>query len=173
MSTRGISLTREEQQRVFVINRGDAFRLRIFAHDNILMPKEIFAHERRLIDPHTGKTVDDFSFICSPFDCTIYPANEPDPTQSPQFFRKSVVDFLVPSQAMAMEAWTDIHAQVCRLVTAFDNLDILKEMETIRCGPDLEEEASDADSASESSGESESESDSASESLSESESESV
>lgn len=140
MASRGISLTREEQQKVFVKGRGDAFRLRIRAHDAVLMPTKIFAHERRLIDPHTGNTADDFAFICSPFDCAIYPASEPDPTQSPQFFRKAVVDFLVPSEEMAMEAWEDIHEQVCRLVTAFNNLDILIEVETVRCGDDLDEE---------------------------------
>ena len=151
MTNRGISLTRAEQKRTFVKWRGDAFRLHIQAHDNILMPKEIFAHERRLVDPHAGEVQDDFVCICSPFDCTIYPKNAPDPQQLPQFFRKSVADFLVVSQEMAMDTWTKIHEQVCRLVAAYDNLDVLIEAETVRCGVAIpEEEPSLSESESES-----------------------
>ena len=150
MASRGVSLVREEIAREFVKNRGDAFRLRITAVDNVLMPKAIFAHQRRLVDPYDGSTGDEFSFIASPFDCTIYPANAPDANQFPQFFRKSVVDILLPSTEAAETAWNDIHTQVCNLVAAYNRLDALILVETVRCGGSLEPEESASESGSES-----------------------
>lgn len=135
---RGISLTRDEQERVFVPNRGDAFRLRVTAHDEQLMPVEIFVHEKRLLNPYTGDTIDDFTHIASPFDLILYPAVAPDASQFPAFFRKAVADFLVPSQTAAETAWEAIHEQVCRLVESLNALDVLSEVEEVRCGGELE-----------------------------------
>ena len=150
MAARGVSLVREEIAREFVKNRGDAFRLRITAVDNVLMPKAIFAHQRRLVDPYDGSTGDEFCFIASPFDCTIYPANAPDANQFPQFFRKATVDILLPSTEAAAETWSAIHTQVCNLVAAYNRLDALLVVETVRCGGDLEPEVSASESGSES-----------------------
>jgi len=146
MAERGITLVREELARTFVKNRGDAFRLRITAVDNVLMPKHIFAHQRRLVDPYDGTTGDEFCFITSPFDATIYPASEPDVQQFPQFFRKDVVDILLPSSEAADEAWSAIHSQVCNLVAAYNRLDALVPAETVRCGDDLTAEESSSES---------------------------
>ena len=147
---RGISLTRDEQDRVFVPNRGDAFRLRVTAHDNVSMPLEIFVHEKRLMNPYSRETIDDFTHIASPIDLLLYPVGAPDANQFPAFFRKAVADFLVPGQLTATTAWEEIHEQVCRLVLALNALDVLAEVETVRCGDDLIEEESSSDSESES-----------------------
>jgi hypothetical protein len=145
---RGVSLVREEIARAFVKNRGDAFRLRITAVDNVLMPKHIFMHQRRLVDPIDATTGDEFVCIASPFDATIYPASEPDLAQFPQFFRKDVVDILVPSTEAAQEVWDAIHAQVCILVAAYNRLDSLVEVETTRCGDAIENSVSESGSES-------------------------
>lgn len=150
MAERGVSLVREEVARTFVKNRGDAFRLRITAKDNVLMPKHIFAHQQRLVDPYDATKGDEFCFIASPFDATIYPANAPDPQQFPQFFRKDVVDILLPSTEAAEEAWNAIHSHVCNLVAAYNRLDALVEIETVRCGGDIETEESASESDSDS-----------------------
>jgi len=133
-AARGISLRRLEQSRVFVPNRGEAFRLVIVAEDAVQMSEEVFAHQKRLVDPYTGETGDEFVFVCSPFDLTIYPASEPDPTQFPPFFRKAQIDLLLPSTEAAETAWTVIYGEVCELVAAMNRNDRLAEGETIRCG---------------------------------------
>ena len=138
MPERGLSLVREEIAREFVKNRGDVFRLRITATDNVLMPKHIFAHEKNLVDPYDGTYGDMFCFIASPFDVTIYPAGEPDPNQFPPFFRKDQIDILVPSTEDADTVWKLIHEQVCNLVAAYNRLDALVEVETVRCGGEIE-----------------------------------
>jgi len=112
------------------------------------MPVQIFVHEKRLINPYTGDTVDDFTHIASPLDLLLYPVGAPDATQFPAFFRKAVVDFLVPSQAAAAYSWEAIQEQVCLLVDALDALDVLSEIETTRCGGDLEESESASESES-------------------------
>lgn len=146
---RGISLIREEQERVFVANRGDAFRIRVTAHDAVMMPTAIFLHQKRQPDPYTEDFGDEFVTVASPFDATIYPASVPDPRQVPPYFRKSVFDILVPSQETAMKAWLEIKAEVARLVEAYNRLDILIVAETIRLGDVLEEESiSDSESES-------------------------
>lgn len=150
MATRGVSLVREEVVRTFVKGRGDAFRLRITAKDNVLMPKHIFAHQKRLVDPYDATQGDEFCFITSPFDATIYPANAPDVQQFPQFFRKDVVDILLPSTEAAAETWSAIHSYVCNLVSAYNRLDALVEIETVRCGGDLVTEESASESGSDS-----------------------
>ena len=150
MSERGISLIREELEKTFLANRGDVFRLRITAVDEMLMPRHIFAHQRTLVDPFGGTATDEFCFITSPFDATIYPIDNPDLNQFPQFFRKDVVDFLVPSTEIAEDCWTAIHTQVCNLVDSYNRLDTLLEVETVRCGEELEEVGSTSGSESES-----------------------
>lgn len=138
MATRGISLVREEIVKTFVKNRGDVFRLRITAQDEVLMTRYIFAHQRTLLDPYEGSQFDEFCFIASPFDCTIYPVGEPDINQYPQFFRKDTIDILLASTEMAEDAWEAIREHVCNLVAAYNRLDALVQVETTRCGGELE-----------------------------------
>jgi hypothetical protein len=130
---RQVTLSRSAQERIFVPNRGEAFRLRVEALYPEGLPAEIFAHQKRLIDPATGETGDEFCFVCSPFDLTIYPANEPEPTQFPQFFRKSVVDILLGTQALADDLWRNLQQEVNELISALNKLDVLGEAETVLC----------------------------------------
>lgn len=138
MSSRGVSLVREELARVFVKERGDAFRLRITAKDEVLMPRHVFLHQVRLIDPVEATAGDEFITIASPFDATIYPASVPDPQQFPQFFRKDFVDIVVPSTEAAEQAWLAIRDRVNGLIAAYNRLDYLVVIETVRCGAELE-----------------------------------
>lgn len=139
MVGRGITVRRQEQSRVFVPNRGEAFRLVVIAEDAVGMPAEVFAFQKTLVDPYESTTGDEFIFICSPFDLSIYPANEPDLTQWPSFFRKSAIDILLPTQAAAEDAWLAIKEEVAGLVTALNKLDVLRDAETYRVGDPVED----------------------------------
>lgn len=141
---RGITLTREQTDRVFVQSRGDCFRLRITASDAVLMPRHIFHHQQRLIDPHTGDQGDEFLFVGGPFDATIYPINEPDPIQFPAFFRKDYIDIILPSLEWVETAWDDIQEDVSQLIKAYNRLDTLALVETVRIGADLDESISES-----------------------------
>lgn len=129
---RSITLTRAQTSTVFIPYRGDGFRLQITASDAVNMPAEVFAHFRRLVDPETGRMTDEFSHVCSAFDLTVYPANEPDPSQFPQYFRTATVDILLPSLQAVEEGWKAINLEVRELVRALNRLDRLVVAETIR-----------------------------------------
>ena len=147
-SQRGITLEREENEKVFVANRGDAFRLRITAKNEVLMPRHIFGHQRTLVNPYDGTQADEFCFIASPFDAVIYPIGEPNLTQSPQYFRKDSIDILLPSTAAVDDVWSAIQEQVNGLIEAYNRLDTLELSETVRLGAAVA--TSTAESASES-----------------------
>jgi hypothetical protein len=136
-SQRGVTLVRQPQQRLFVPNRGEGFRLRIDASQPVDMVAEIFLHQRELVDPKTGEQQDTFVCVCSCFDLTIYPANEPDPTQFPQFFRKDHLDIILPGQSMAIEAWTAIYHEVLVMIESLNKLDVLQLGAEVRCGEQL------------------------------------
>jgi hypothetical protein len=73
---------------------------------------------------------------------TIYPANEPEATQFPQFFRKDAIDLLVGTQELADETWQTIQREVNELVRAMNKLDVLGDPETVLCdGSELFEPA--------------------------------
>lgn len=139
---RGISLRRYEESAAYIPNHGDAFRIVIEAYDASLMPEEIFGHQKRVIDPWTGEEGEDFCFVCSPEDLVVYPANEPDPVQSPPFYRKSKIDVIVASRDQALELWDAVQTRVCELVEALNRKDIVQVAEETRCGDPLDESAS-------------------------------
>lgn len=134
MATRGISLRRLEPVRTFTANRGDCFRLVIYAEDAENMPNEVFLFEKTLVDPELNTTADHFVTVCSPYDLTVYPVDAPDGEQFPAFFRKASIDILVPSSDLATTAWEAISTAVTELVAAMKRLDVLGEVETVRCG---------------------------------------
>lgn len=139
MSSRGITLVREELARVFVPNCGYAFRLRVTTKDAVMMPAHIFIHEQRLADPAVLDVAEDFVYVASPFDVTIYPTTAPTPGQYPAYFRKDQVDIVLPSTAAAEAAWAAIRDAVYVLVDAYDRLDTLTVVEETRCGAALDE----------------------------------
>ena len=148
---RGITLTRSGEQKVFVPNRGDAWRIRIVASDAENMPNEVFGHRYGLRDAHTGLEGLDFCFVASPEDLVLYPANEPNVAQTPPYFRLDTIDVVVASRKIALDLWEEVQARVCALVEALNRKDRLVVEETSRCGDPLtEEESSLSESLSES-----------------------
>jgi hypothetical protein len=119
----------------------DSFRIQITASDAENLPNEIFGHQRTLVDPDTSTTQDEFAFVCSPYDLSIYPANEPDPEQFPQYFRKATIDILVPGVEMAQEVITEVQEQVCHLITLLEKLDELEAGTPVWC-PDAPDSSS-------------------------------
>ena len=103
----------------------DTFRLVVVASDAVNMPNEIFGHQRKLVDPDTNELQDEFCFVCSPYDLSAYPANAPDPLQSPQFYRLDTLDILLPSVTTYDEVWTSIQNQVAVLISTMKSLDRL------------------------------------------------
>ena len=142
MADRGITLQRQASELVFVANRGDAFRLKVIATAASQMPAEVFGHQRQLIDPSSGTAGDEFCFVCSPFDLSVYPANEPDDDQFPSFFRKNSIDVLLPSSAAVEDAWLAIQEEVSGLVSAMNRMEWLTPAETVRIGAANDEETS-------------------------------
>ena len=129
---RHIKLTPYTPARTVFRNR-DCYRVKVVASNENHMPKEIFGYQRTLLDPEQGTTCDEFSFICSPYDLTIYPKNSPDPAQFPQYFRKDTFDIYVPGIGEAAEVLADVEAQVCHLVSLLNKLDKLVALPVIWC----------------------------------------
>lgn len=111
----------------------DTFRVRIVASDGEGMPNEIFGHQRTLVNPDTLEYQDEFVFVCSAYDLSIYPAEEPSESQSPAFFRKDTIDILVPGVEMAAEVIAEVQAQVCHLVVLLEKLDELEALPPVWC----------------------------------------
>lgn len=138
--TRGITLTREQSARVLVANRGDAFRLRVTASAAEGLDNEIFIHQRLLSDPEAVGIANDYVCVCTPYDLTIYPKNDPDVSQFPPFFRLSVIDILLPTSAAVEEAWIAIRSDVDSLLSAMARLSRMTVLETMRLGDPITEE---------------------------------
>jgi len=131
----------------FIKFRGrNVFRVKIVASDAEDMPNEIFGHQRTLVDPDTNEYQDEFCFVCSPFDLSTYPANEPDPTQTPQFFRKDTIDIYVPGIEIAESTISSVQEQVCHLITLLGKLDELNEGAATWCPSAPDEESSSSSS---------------------------
>lgn len=131
---RGITLTREVESKVFVPNFGGAFRMRMVASDNEMMPKTVFGLRNTLRDPHTSFYVVEFCFIASPEDFAAYPVDAPNETQSPPFYLSAIADCIYASRDLALAAWEASHMQVCELVEALNRKDELIVAEAVRCG---------------------------------------
>lgn len=120
----------------------DTFRVIVVASDAEEMPNEIFVHQRTLVDPYTNDTQDEFCFIASPYDLSIYPANEPSPTQSPAYFRKDTIDILVPGILIAEEVIAAVEEQVCHLITVLTKLCETTERDPVWCPSAPDDESS-------------------------------
>lgn len=147
---RGITVRRLEEQGVDIPHLGRAFRVKIVAFDNELMPAEIFLHQKRLVDPYTSQQGSDFIAVCCPQDLVEFPVNEPAVTQQPAFYRLDTIDVIVASRAQALEMWEAVRSRVCVLVDALNRKDELEVKEDYRCGDALptDESASVSSSAS-------------------------
>lgn len=107
----------------------DYFRVQITASDALNMPAEVFIHQRTLVDASTNRQQDEFFAIAGPYDLSTYPANAPKVDQDPPFFRKSVIDVLLPSASMALDFIAAVNEQVDALIAAQASLDVLIEGE--------------------------------------------
>lgn len=136
---RFIKLLRSPQARQAVPSQGLGFRMKIEATEAEGLPLEIFGHQRVAVDPDDENVKDEFIFVCSPYDLTLYPANTPDSEQSPPYFRKAVVDVVLPAQTTADEMWDAIKTEVCILIEALNAMDVLVEAEEFVCGEESEE----------------------------------
>jgi len=157
MTQYSITLTFQTPEPVAFEGR-EVFRLVCTASNGVNVPNEVFGHEKTLVDPVTGMQQDEFSFICSPYELSIFPANEPDPTQSPQFFRKASLDILLPSVQIFADTKDAIESQVSRLLDLLNLLDELQNTQivTLTAGTaseDSSSSSSDVSSVSSESGE--------------------
>lgn len=110
-----------------MVNGRESFRMVIAAKYGDEIPNEIFLHQRSLVDPlNQAEYTDEFCAVCSAFDLSVYPANNPSPTQSPAFFRKAYVDVYLPSESVAMDFWNTVYGEVQVLVNSLNKLDQMK-----------------------------------------------
>lgn len=103
----------------------DTFRVKIVASNATDMPVEIFGHQRTPIDPATSTYQDEFVFVCTAYDLSTYPANTPNMSQDPPFFRKDTMDILVPNIVAGNKVIEEVKAQVHILVADLFKLDAL------------------------------------------------
>lgn len=130
-SPRALTITRGDLVPVTSPTRGSVFSLEITASNAVLMPSEIFVCLDRQQDPYDGDIATDLVFIATPFDSTVYPVGEAATEQSPPYYRKDAVQFLVPSSEIADMIWTELEFEVRQLIAAYDRLDVLKETTTV------------------------------------------
>lgn len=109
----------------------EVFRLKCTASDGMYMPDEIFCHERTVVNEALGESQDEFSHIASPYELSIYPTDEPASGQSPAYFRKAVIDILLPSVTLYEDTKTLIQAQVTRLLDLQEKLDALEDADVV------------------------------------------
>lgn len=101
------------------------FRVVIRVEEAVNMPKEIFGFHRVSVDALTGKSQDEFSFVCSPYDLATYPANLPDDSKDP-YFRKDSLDVVLPSVSAAQKFIDAVYEEVGMLVRLLCELDKLQ-----------------------------------------------
>lgn len=101
------------------------FLCRVEVDEAIGMPREIFAFQRTPIDTAAGEFQDEFSFVCSPYDLSVYPVGEPHPDMSPAYFRKAEISILLPSVSAYDKFAEEIKNQVAALIHMMNKLDDL------------------------------------------------
>jgi hypothetical protein len=109
----------------------NTLRLRVTASDGEEMPDEVFLHQRTLVDADTDEWQDEFVAICSPYDLSDYPVDEPTTGQFPTYFRKATADIYLPGISVFSEVKEDIEAQIRFLVQLLNKLEELDTVEEI------------------------------------------
>jgi hypothetical protein len=128
-SERTIHLDRGALEKV-TLDGKDLFKLRITARDANLMPVDIFSYQRRPVEPRDpDKVAEEFMFVATPYDATVYPVDDPDPNQWPSFFRRDYLELYVPSSEIAQTIWNQVNLEVKALVEAYNRLDFLESVE--------------------------------------------
>lgn len=109
----------------------NTLRMTVVASDAENLPNEIFLHQKTVVNAALDEAQDEFVSICSPYDLSDYPVNEPNPTQSPQFFRKSTIDILLPGIGYYSEVKEEIESQVTLLLHLLEQLEDLSVVDEV------------------------------------------
>lgn len=105
------------------------FRLVGTMLEAINVTPKVFLHRRTLVDAEAAETADEFVAICSPFDLSTYPADDPQENQDPPFFRKDNFDILLPNVTSATATIQSISDQLSLLTDLLSQLDVLSEVQ--------------------------------------------
>lgn len=125
---RGLVLQREPLTTTFLPGVGRVYLLQVAVVDAYLMPAEVFVHQRNLDDPHDPVAQEDeFCYVASPFDVTLYPVDEPPGDYFPQFFRRASFKMTFRSLAEVEEAYAAVKSAVEDLIAGYNNLDAMGE----------------------------------------------
>ena len=101
------------------------------------MTAAVFAFQQSLADPYKATTEEQFMFVCSPFQLSIFPEDSSEETSILQFYRKDEVEVFFQSQKDANQFWTDLKAAVDNLVDRLErNDDSVLEPQTAVWVPD-------------------------------------
>ena len=134
MPTRRIRLTRYAAQNVNYTYYG-AYRMKVAVTDveGDDLNKYVFIFRRNPVSPYTGANCDEFMAVAGPSQMADIPAGAPDPDQNWPFYSLDTVELDFMSAAQAEQVWTDLQAEVCRLVGAMDNLEKLTAISDVWC----------------------------------------
>jgi hypothetical protein len=147
MTTRRIRLTRYAAQNVNYTYYG-AYRMKV-AVTSVMgddLDKYVFIFKRNAVSPYTGSNCDEFMAVAGPSQMGDVPAGAPDPDKNWPFYRLDSVELDFMSAEQAEQAWVEIQAEVCRLVSAMDDLENLSAISDVWCpsAPDPDSQSSQA-----------------------------
>jgi hypothetical protein len=109
----------------------DVFRCVVVASSPLGLPKEIFIHQRTLINPNTLTYQNEFCAVASPYELSLYPVDEPNVDDDPGFFRKDTIDVYLPGIEIIDAFTEEVKYQVNHLLYLLCKLDDLSEEEVV------------------------------------------
>ncbi len=129
---RRIKLRKREQERISYLHGGYGCRVVVEAFDPVDMDADIFVHRHDLLDPKDPEVISEtFITVASPDDFTTYPADSPDPSQDPPYYRKSDLDVILPTRRDAVIFWDELQDVVRTMVQALNDADTLGQEEIV------------------------------------------
>jgi hypothetical protein len=131
-TTRRIRLTKYIAENVNYTYYG-AYRMKVAvtAVEGDDLDKYVFIYKKGTVSPYSELSQDDFMAIAGPSQFASIPAVSPDPDQNYPFFRLDYVELDFMSVEQADQAWTDIQAEVGKLVEGMGKLTKLKAVEDV------------------------------------------
>lgn len=100
-------------------------RLRILNVYASEVPLEIFSHAQRIVHEESAKYDEDFCFVASPIDLEVYPSHAPDLSQQPAYYRKSLVDVILPNATISDQVKKRILREADNLVASLNRRETL------------------------------------------------
>lgn len=102
------------------------FRIRVTVIDyRGFEDDKIFVWRKTPYDPWAGTKHDEFEGLCSVFDLTAYPINEPTAEQNPPRFRRNVAVITAPSVDIAKAGRSMLKDMVDQLCETADNIEVM------------------------------------------------